>query len=58
MVVEAFTESKNKLKPYEVPHESLSQVQVEKLMQKDLDDICGVLGVDVSCRKTPGVRGC
>ncbi|KAL1721867.1 hypothetical protein EV715DRAFT_248230 [Schizophyllum commune] len=46
MVVEAFTESKNKLKPYEVPHESLSQVQVEKLMQKDLDDICGVLGVD------------
>ncbi|TRM70241.1 hypothetical protein BD626DRAFT_544688 [Schizophyllum amplum] len=46
MVVEAFTESKNKLKPYEVPHEPLSQTQVEKLMQQDVDHICGILGVD------------
>lgn len=40
--------SKGKLKSYEVEYESLSQVAVERLMQRDVDYICGILGVDVS----------
>lgn len=37
-----------KRKAYEIEHDSLSQTAVEKLMQKDTDYICGILGVDVS----------
>ena len=39
--------SKGKLKSYEVEYESLSQSAVERLMQRDVDHICGILGVDV-----------
>lgn len=39
--------SKGKPKSYEVEYESLSQAAVEKLMQRDVDHICGILGVDV-----------
>jgi ariadne-1 len=39
--------SKGKLKSYEVEYESLSQTAVERLMQRDVDHICGILGVDV-----------
>lgn len=35
-------------KSYEIEHESLSQSAVEKLMQQDVEHICGILGVDVS----------
>ena len=37
-----------KRKLYEIDYESLSQSAVEKLMQDDIDYICGILGVDVS----------
>ncbi|PPQ78849.1 hypothetical protein CVT24_002429 [Panaeolus cyanescens] len=40
--------TKGKKKSYEVDYDSLSQQQVEKLMQKDVDHICGIFGVDVS----------
>lgn len=40
--------SKGKRKPYEVEYESLSQQAVEKLMQRDVDHICGIFGVEVS----------
>lgn len=39
--------AKVKSKPYEIDYESLSQTAVEKLMQKDVDHICGIFGVDV-----------
>jgi ariadne-1 len=39
---------KSKHKPYEIDYESLSQSAVEKLMQDDIEHICGILGVDVS----------
>ena len=39
--------SKGKLKSYEVEYESLSQTAVEKLMQRDVDHICGILFVNV-----------
>lgn len=39
--------SKGKLKSYEVEYESLSQAAVERLMQRDVDHICGILFVDV-----------
>ena len=39
--------SKGKLKSYEVEYESLSQTAIERLMQRDVDHICGILGVDV-----------
>jgi ariadne-1 len=40
--------SGNKKKAYEIDYESLSQAAVEKLMQADIEHICGILGVDVS----------
>lgn len=40
--------TKGKRKSYEVEYESLSQQAVEKLMQRDVDHICGIFGVDVS----------
>ncbi|KAF8149451.1 hypothetical protein B0H34DRAFT_802444 [Crassisporium funariophilum] len=40
--------SKGKRKSYEVDYESLSQHAVEKLMQRDVDHICGIFGVDAS----------
>jgi ariadne-1 len=36
-----------KRKSYEVDFDSLSQEAVERLMRRDADDICGILGVDV-----------
>ncbi|KAJ3504265.1 hypothetical protein NLJ89_g8029 [Agrocybe chaxingu] len=39
---------KGKRKPYEVEYESLSQQAVERLMQRDVDHICGIFGVDAS----------
>ncbi|GLB45037.1 putative in Between Ring fingers [Lyophyllum shimeji] len=39
---------KNKRKPYEIEYESLSQAAVEKLMQEDVEHICGIFGVDGS----------
>ena len=39
--------AKGKLMSYEVEYESLSQTAVERLMQRDVDDICGILSVDV-----------
>ena len=39
--------SKGKLKSYEVEYESLSQTAVERLMQRDIDHICGILFVNV-----------
>lgn len=35
-------------KLYEVDHDSLSQADIERVMQKDVDHIKGVLDVDVS----------
>jgi ariadne-1 len=40
--------SKGKHKPYELEYHSLSQSDVEKLMQQDVDHITGIFGVDVS----------
>ncbi|KAJ2926523.1 hypothetical protein H1R20_g10583, partial [Candolleomyces eurysporus] len=40
--------AKGKRKSYEVDFDSLSQEAVEKLMKRDADDICGILGVDIS----------
>ena len=37
-----------KRKAYEIEYDSLSQSAVEKLMQSDIDHVCGILGVDVS----------
>jgi ariadne-1 len=34
-------------KPYEIDYQSLSQSDVEKLMQQDIDHITGIFGVDV-----------
>ena len=39
--------SKGKLKSYEVEYESLSQTAVERLMQRDVEHICGILFVNV-----------
>jgi len=39
--------SKGKHKSYDVEYESLSQTAIERLMQRDVDHICGILGVDV-----------
>ena len=41
------TSAKGKRKSYEVDFDSLSQEAVERLMKRDADDICGILGVDV-----------
>ena len=38
---------KRKLKSYEVEYESLSQIAIERLMQRDVDHICGILFVNV-----------
>ena len=46
--MEAFVPLQAKRKLYEIDYESLSQSAVEKLMQDDIDHICGILGVDVS----------
>lgn len=40
--------SKGKHKAYELDYKSLSQADVEALMQQDVDHICGIFGVDVS----------
>lgn len=39
---------KGKRKSYEIDYESLSQSAIEKLMQSDVEHICGIFGVDVS----------
>ncbi|KAF8881809.1 hypothetical protein BD779DRAFT_1545449 [Infundibulicybe gibba] len=39
---------KGKRKSYEIEYESLSQSAVEKLMQEDIDHICGIFGVDAN----------
>lgn len=39
--------SKGKFKSYEVEYESLSQTAIERLMQRDVDHICGILFVNV-----------
>jgi ariadne-1 len=39
--------SKDKRKLYEIEYQSLSQPEVEKLMQQDVDHIIGIFGVDV-----------
>lgn len=39
--------SKGTFKSYEVEYESLSQTAVERLMQRDVDHICGILFVNV-----------
>ena len=39
--------SKGKVKSYEVEYESLSQTAIERLMQRDVDHICGILFVNV-----------
>lgn len=39
---------KGKEKLYEVEFESYNQQQVEGMMKRDLDDISGIFGVDVS----------
>ena len=39
---------KGKAKVYEVEFESYNQPQVEGMMKRDLDDISGIFGVDVS----------
>ncbi|KAF8644818.1 hypothetical protein AX16_008275 [Volvariella volvacea WC 439] len=39
---------KGKRKAYEIDYTSLSQEEVEQLMAKDIDHICGILGVDSS----------
>lgn len=36
-------------KSYEVDYTSLTQSSVGKLMKEDIDHICGILGVEVSC---------
>jgi hypothetical protein len=48
--------AKGKRKPYEVDYESLSQQAVEKLMQRDVDHICGIFGVEVSRRSLFGLQ--
>lgn len=35
-------------KAWELPFDSLSQAQIEKLMEKDVEHICGILGVEES----------
>lgn len=39
--------SKGTVKSYEVEYESLSQTAIERLMQRDVDHICGILFVNV-----------
>jgi len=40
--------SKDKPKPYEIDYQSLTQSDVEKLIQEDIDHITGIFGVEVS----------
>lgn len=40
--------TKGKHKSYEIDYESLTQNDVEKLMQADVEHISGIFGVDVS----------
>jgi ariadne-1 len=42
--------SKGRPKSYEVAYESLSQSAVEKLMQEDVEHICGIFRIDVSLK--------
>lgn len=42
------TNLKKDKKVYDVDHESLSQQDIEALMQKDLGEISSIFGVDVS----------
>ena len=46
--VEYKASGKGKEKLYEVEFESYNQPQVEDMMKRDLDDISGIFGVDVS----------
>ncbi len=39
---------KGKQKSYEVQYSSLSQADIEKMMQQDVENISGICGVDVS----------
>jgi ariadne-1 len=43
-----FKVMKAQRKPYEIDYLALSQNDVEKLMQQDVDHISGIFGVDVS----------
>jgi ariadne-1 len=45
--------TKGNKKSYEVDYESLSQRSVEKLMQRDVDHICGIFGVEVCLATFP-----
>lgn len=45
--------AKPKRKVYEVEYESMSSEDMQKVMAKEADSLCGVLGVDVSL--TPSV---
>jgi ariadne-1 len=51
MDIEAFDSfqpaAKGKEKSYDVPHRSLSQMEVEKTMAEDVEHISGIFGVDV-----------
>lgn len=43
-------------KVYEVEHTSLSQPDVEKMMQADVDHISGIFGVEVRIASSQGPR--
>lgn len=45
---EDFKSKKGKQKSYEVPHEPLTQAQIEQFMAQDVENISGIFGVDVS----------
>lgn len=49
--------SKGKRKPYDVDYQSLSQSDVEKLMQQDIEHIHGIFGVDVSSPNCSRIQG-
>ncbi|CAL1706039.1 unnamed protein product [Somion occarium] len=43
---EDFKSKKGKQKSYEVPHEPLTQAQIEQFMAQDVENISGIFGVD------------
>ncbi|KAI0075885.1 hypothetical protein K474DRAFT_1599120 [Panus rudis PR-1116 ss-1] len=45
---DAFKINKGKSKSYEVPHDPLTQAELEKLMRQDIEHISGIFGVDTS----------
>ena len=53
MDMDAFNEdfkvtTKASRKSYEIAYDSLTQTQIEKVMQADIEHISGIFGVDVS----------